>query len=269
MVRRLLLGVALAAGCGSGGGFPDAAPDVSPPGPGFFKVDWVVTDANSQPLDCSRISAAAVTATLRKHGTAGGSTQVFTCATGTGKSQAVEAGTYDITWELDSTQSLVLDTASPQKDVVIEDGQTTQLTSLAFSVDATGNVKLHLDALKPGGNCGTGADGAKIDAMTMTVQHNSSGPCEPVMFAVAAGATKPASTFAVDCSMATTSIPCIEHDQELSATAVPSDKYTFRVHGTVVGADCWSNNNQLTVPPLGGTLNQTLNLGHADGAPGC
>jgi len=157
---RLLVACVVAAGCGSGGGFPDAAVDSPPPGPGKFTVAWTVADANAQAIACSRISAATVTATLRNKFAVGGSTQVFTCGSSMGTSQAVPPGTYDISFELDSSTGGVLTTAPTQRDVVIADGQTTTLAPLAFTVEATGNLKLHLATNKAGGNCGTGTDGA-------------------------------------------------------------------------------------------------------------
>ena len=209
-----------------------------------------------------------MTATLRNKGAVGGSTQVFTCGTGMGTSQGVTPGTYDIAFELDSTTGPVLAMAPTQRDVVIADGQTVVLTPLAFAVEATGGMKLHLATNKLGGNCGTGTDGGKIDAMTISVAHQTTGPCEPIAFAISAGATKPAGTYTINCTTPT-STACIESDQELTATAVPSDKYTFKIQGDTVGVHCWNNTDQVTVPPLGGTLTKTLNLAHADGTPGC
>ena len=269
MVRARLLACVVAAGCGSGGGFPDAAIDSPPPGPGKFMVDWTVSDTASQPVPCSRINASTVTATLRSHAIAGGSTQVFTCGTGSGTSQSVDPGTYDIAFELDSAQGAVLTTAPTQKDVVIQEGQITHLTALAFALDATGAMKLHLTAGLAGGNCAAAPGGAAIDTMTISINHQSTGPCEPIMFAIGAGATKPAGTYTINCTTPATT-PCIESDQEITAMGVPSDKYTFHIQGNVGAAACWTNSDQVTVPPLSGTLTTTLNLGHAPtGTPGC
>ena len=268
MVRARLLACVVAAGCGSGGGFPDAAIDSPPPGPGKFTVDWMVTDTASQTVPCSRISAAVVTATLRNHAAAGGSTQVFTCGTLTGTSQSVDPGTYDIDFELDSTTGGVLTTVPTLKGVVIQEGQITHLPPLTFAVDATGAMKLHLTA-GAGGNCAPAPGGAAIDTMTISINHQSTGPCEPIMFAIGAGATKPAGTYTIDCTTPA-STPCIDNDQEITARGVPSDKYTFHIQGNVGAAACWNNSDQVTVPPLGGTLTTTLNLGHAPtGTPGC
>ena len=269
MVRARLLACVVAAGCGSGGGFPDAAPDSPPPGPGKITVNWTVTDTSTnQPVACSRISAATVTATLRNRSAVGGQTQVFTCSTGMGTSQGIDPGTYDIAFELDSTQGPVLTTAPSQNGVVIEAGATTQLAPLAFAVNATGAIKLHLST-GSGTNCGAAPTNAAITTMTISMNHQSTGPCEPVTFAIGAGATKPAGSYTINCTTAAIA-PCIENDQELSAVGVPSDKYTFQIHGNVAAAACWNNTDQVTVPPLGNTLTTTLNLGHAPaGTPGC
>ncbi len=270
MVRARLLACVVAAGCGGGGGFPDAAVDSPPPGPGSFSLDWSVTDTGNQPIACSKIGATAVTATLRNLAAVGGMTEVFTCATGSGTSQRdITPGTYEISFELDAGSGTVLQTAPTQHAVVIQSNQVTKLASLSFAVNATGGMKLHLASNKAGGNCGVAPSGAAIDAMTISIQHGSTGPCEPIAFAIAAGATKPAGNYTVDCTTPAVG-PCIESDQEVTAIGVPSDQYTFHIHGNVAAATCWTNNDQVTVPPLGANAIKTLNLGQAaPGTPGC
>jgi hypothetical protein len=262
--------MAVAGGCGDGGGFPDAAVDSPPPGPGAFTLAWTVTDANQQPITCGQIGATAVTATLRNLAASGGQTEVFTCATGSGMSQKdLTPGTYEIMFELDAGNGTVLQTAPTLHGIVIQSNQVTALAPISFAVQATGGMKLHLSANKPGGNCAAAPNGAAIDAMTISVQHQTTGPCEPIMFAIAAGATQPAGTYTINCTTPA-SAPCIDSDQELTAVGIPSDKYTFHIQGNTAGATCWTNNDQVTVPPLDGTLTTTLNLGHAPaGTPGC
>ena len=231
-------------------------------------MKWTVTDTSGAPLACDKINGVGVTATLRDKQTVGGFTEVFTCDTGMGTSQTFEPGTYDIAWELDAANGTVLTTAPTQTGVVTPADTTTSLPDLTFAVNATGNVALTLDTHQAGGNCGTGADGAKIDAMTISLVHGMVGACEPVTFAISAGATRPAGTYTVDCTTPVTT-GCIENDQTLTAMNVPTDKYTFAVHGTVAGAACWNNSDSARVPANAGTLTTTLNLAHAIGVPGC
>jgi hypothetical protein len=259
-----------AVGCGGGGGFPDAAIDSPPPGPGSFSLAWTVTDSNGAPIDCSKIGGATVTATLRNLSAVGGQTEVFTCMTGMGMSQKdITPGTYEISLELDSTTNTILQTVATQHAVVINSDSVTALTPVVFAVNAVGGLKLHLATNKAGGNCGAAPDGGAIDAMTISVNHETTGPCEPISFTIGAGATTSATMYTINCTTPATA-PCIEADQEIDATMVPSDKYTFHITGSTAGANCWSNNDMITVPPLGGTLTTTLNLGHAPvGTPGC
>ena len=60
--RMLLLTAVTLAGCGSGGGFPDAPQDDAPPAPGTFTLEWAVTDTNNNLITCDQIGAQSVTA---------------------------------------------------------------------------------------------------------------------------------------------------------------------------------------------------------------
>jgi len=50
---------------------------------------------------------------------------------------------------------------------------------------------------------------------------------------------------------------------------VPSGGYQLHVRGQVAGAECWTNDDALAVPPLGRDLTRTLNLGFQAATPGC
>jgi hypothetical protein len=269
MARSLrMVGLVLVAACGGGGGFPDAKPIDTAVPTGTFTVDWSLTDTNNQNLTCDRIGAQSVTVLVHNRAVMGGSTAVFTCPTGTGQSQAIDAGTYDMQFELDG-QAGVLATAPAQSNIVITPGQNTRLAPLVFAVDATGGLALSLASGKSGGNCGaTSANGAGITSTTITLVHTADGTCEPTTFAISAGATQPASNYTIDCTSPVTG-PCIESDQTLSVAGIPSDAYTIHVNAQESGTTCWSNNDSLQVPPLSQTLTRTLNLAFATGTPGC
>ena len=258
------------AACGSGGGFPDAKPiDVMPPG-GTFTLDWAVVDGNNQNLTCDRIGAQTVTVLTHNRAFAGGSTQVFTCSTGMGQSQALIAGDYDFDFELDASGSMQLATAPGQHDLTITSGQNTLLTPLTFTVDATGALSLNLSTGKVT-NCGGSSNDGRITSTTITLVHTVDQTCEPVTFNISASTigSEPAGTYTVNCTTPTVG-PCIEADQLLTATNVPSDNYTVHVKGNIGASTCWSNNDSLQLPPLGQTLMRTLNLGYAPmGTPGC
>jgi hypothetical protein len=259
-----LLGVVVASACGDGGGFPDARGPDAPPVGGTFTLAWSLADDGGAPVSCEQVGALTLTVIARNTQIAGGLTEVFSCSTGMGQSQAMLPGTYNLQFELHGASG-VLATAPSQHDVVITSGQDTALTPLAFELDATGGLALTLSA-GSGGNCGAG--GAGIQNMTITLHHSGDQSCAPITFAISAGASHPAGTYTVNCA-APVLAPCIESDQTLSATDVPSGAYTIRVRGKVGGIDCYTNNDGIQVPPLGEVLMRTLNLSHAATTPGC
>lgn len=256
MTPRYLFALSLFAGCGNSGGFPDAPP-IDSPATAKFSVTWSVIDENSQPLPCSRIAAQNMTVLAHNKAFVGGETQIFTCDTGSGTSQDVFAGIFDLNFELSSASFGVLATAAQQTNVDIPAGSTTPLAPLVFQVEALGNLQLKLNA----GGAGNCAGGAAIDTFAISVTRNSDGACVPVTFAVSAGSSGgTAGTYATSCSApADYSGGCILSDQTLSATGVASDAYTVHIKGKKTG-DCYINNDFLQVPPLSKTLTRTLNL---------
>lgn len=269
-VRRMVqmtVASALVAACGDGGGFPDAMPIDAAPMPGRFTLAWALTDPTRGVILCEDIDALSVTALVRNRAVQGGSTEVFTCPSLMGTSQDVVPGIYDIDFELigpgGDPSTGVIATAPRQQGVTIGAGQTVALAPLAFEVDATGGLALNLTTNASGGNCGaTATGGAGITSMTITLFRATDLPaCEPVTFAISAGATGQARTYTVDC---TTPAPtaCIESDQTLTATGLASGDYTIHVRGTTTTvSECRTNDDTLPVPPLGRDLTRTLNLG--------
>lgn len=272
-VRGVILS-ALVAACGGGGGFPDAPPIDMPPPLGTFSLAWTVKDTGGNPITCDQIGAQAVTVLTRNRAIQGGSTEVFTCSTLMGGSQGLVPGTYDLDFELGGVGGAVgtgiIATSPRQMGIVIKSGENVTLTPLAFSVNATGGIKVNLSANKPGGNCGSvGNNGAGITGVTLTLQHTTGGACEPVTFTIAPNATLPGGSYTVNCTSPTVA-PCIEADQQLSVTGVPSDGYQLHVRGKVATANCWTNDDTLPVPPLGRDVMRILNFAAAaSGTPGC
>ena len=272
-VRGVILS-ALVAACGGGGGFPDAPPIDMPPPLGTFSLAWTVKDTGGNPITCDQIGAQAVTVLTRNRAIQGGSTEVFTCSTLMGGSQGLVPGTYDLDFELGGVGGVVgtgiIATSPRQMGIVIKSGENVTLTPLAFSVNATGGIKVNLSANKPGGNCGSvGNNGAGITGVTLTLQHTTGGACEPVTFTIAPNATLPGGSYTVNCTSPTVA-PCIEADQQLSVTSVPSDGYQLHVRGKVATANCWTNDDTLPVPPLGRDVMRILNFAAAaSGTPGC
>ena len=270
MRAALTLILFVSAACGGGGGFPDAKSKDDAAVPlGTFHLSWSLTDANDAPIDCARVAAITVTATLRSASVSGGSTQVFTCNGGTGTSQGIAPGTYSIDYELDAGSGMISSLPRVQ-GIVIQSNQVTELSPLVFKVDATGNLALHLTANKAGGNCApTTSAGADILNTTFVLQHTPGAACEPVTLTIAAGATHGASSYTVDCTTPVVG-PCIENDQAITTTGTPSGSYQLHIRGLVTGGiACWANDDQVVIPAASGTLTRTLNLGYQMTTPGC
>ncbi len=258
----------LLAACGGGGGFPDAPPPDEAGPTGNFSVTWSVVDQDNDPIACERIGAQTVTTLAHNLAYEGGTPETFSCSTGMGTSQALVPGTYEMNFELHGTAG-TLATGAKQTPVTITANQTTALDPVTFQVEALGGLALQLSTGKPGGNCGaTSADGAGIDQVSITLKHNSDGVCEPITLTISDGATQTGGSYTIDCT-APVDRACIESDQILSATGVPSDAYTITVRGKVAGTTCWLNGDSLQVPPLNQTLTRTLNLAQQTQTPGC
>jgi len=270
MSRALVLVTVI--GCGDGGGFPDAPPIDVPPTPGTFSLAWTVTNTGGSPITCDEIGAQAVTALMRNRAVQGGSTEVFTCSTKAGMSQALVAGTYDINFDLNGVGgdpvTGVIATAPAQMGVEIQAGQNTALMPLTFAVNATGGLRLKLMSSASAGNCvPTAQQGAGITTNTITLTKVSDGMCAPLTFNVSAGTMGgTAGTYVVNCTTPTVA-PCFERDQELTVTGVVSGSYAISVRANRGGTECFTSVDQLPVPPIGRELVRTLNL--APVTPAC
>ncbi len=267
---KFVVASVLAAGmvsCGSGGGFPDAAVIDAPPPPGRFTLQWTLTDTNGAQITCDQVGAQSVTVLLRNRAVQGGSTQVFTCAGGSGMSEELSPGIYDLSFQLIGTGGNPPDgliaTSAMQMGIVVPSGGSIQLAPLAFAVQATGGLALTFDAPAAGTNCGpTAGGGSAITTMTITID-DSSGTCQPLTFQVAGQGP-----YMVSCG-APTPINCIETTDAVTIASMPSGNYTIHIRGMRGAETCFSNNDQLPVPPLGKTLTRTLNLGLSSAAAAC
>jgi len=156
---------------------------------------------------------------------------------------------------------VTLATSPTQHGIVIESNQNVRLASLAFAVEATGALALNLSTGRAGGNCGAVAmSGGGITATQITLFRNSDMTCNPLVLAISAGATKPMSSYTINCAMPLNG-PCIENDQSITATGVAADSYTIHITAKQGPLVCWTNNDSIVVPPLGATLTRQLNLG--------
>lgn len=263
LLLMTMIAFPVGAGCGGGGGFPDAAaePDATPQG--TFSLDWsLVKMSDGTAVDCDQVGAVTVTTLLRNRAVQGGFTEVFSCGTGSGTTPLIPIGTYDIGFELTGVTGVIA-TAPEQMGIVIQQNTNTPLTPVTFTVNAIGGLDLRLDALKQGGNCETVANGgAGITQMTITLEHVSGGACEPATLMI--GNTP----YTINCTTPMTTA-CIEKTTPVTAAGLPSDNYRIHVRGHQTSAqNCYVNDDSLRVPPNEMSLARTLNLA-ASGAAGC
>jgi len=256
-----LLWIAGVVGCGDTGGFPDAMTPEGPPPGGTFSLSWSLTDTGGAPLDCDRVGGVTVTMVLRNRGVQGGSTEVFTCGTGSGMTPPLLPGTYDIQFELAGATGLIT-TAPAQMGVVVESAKDTPLVPVTFAINAVGGLALTFDALKPGGNCAAVAsNGAGITAMSIALNHSSGGACEPATLMI--GSTP----YTIDCTTPV-EVGCIESTVEVTGANLPSDSYQIHVRGKQGVQTCFANDDTIRVPTNAMAFQRALNLAPT-GAPGC
>jgi hypothetical protein len=273
MLGLRALGLGLLAACGSGGGFPDARVIDQPPPGGTFTLDWALGDTGNNAITCDQVGAQSVTVLTHNQAVEGGNTQVFACSTLMGQSQAMSPGVYDFDFALVAATGN-LATAPGQHSITISSGTNTRLAPLAFALDATGALALHL-ATGRTTNCGTpaGPTAGGITSTQITMTRNSDLACAPITLQIGASVISGAlaSSYTIDCTNPAVG-PCIETDQAVTATGVAADNYTIHIKGMQPGSPsktCWTNGDSIVVPPLGGTLTRQLNLAFATGTPGC
>jgi hypothetical protein len=264
----ILVGLIAHGGCGGceGGGFSVDASEIDAVLQGTVTLAWSLTDLNGQPIQCDQVGASSVFLELRSHSTLSGAVASFSCQNNPSTSPPIAPGLYDVSFELHGI-NLTSVTAPGQAGVVIAPGQDTRLAPVTFAVDTMGGLALSLAAPPSTTNCKPpGMMGAGITGITITLVHTAGG-CAPVTFVRTRGATMLGS-YTVNCSSPQVA-SCIETDETLTVTDVPSGAYTIHVRGKVGAVDCWNNDDTLQVPPQGKVLSETLNLGFQTRTPGC
>ena len=196
----------------------------------------------------------------------GGFTEVFSCGTGMGTTPPIPIGIYDIRFELTGVGG-VITTAAEQMGVVISANQNTPLTPVTFSVNAIGGLDLKIDAAKQAGNCDTVANnGAGITSMTITLNHQMGGACEPATLMID---STPPRTYTINCGTPV-STQCIEKTTAVTAMGLPSDSYQIHIRGfqTGIAQPCFVNDDLIRIPPNAMSLMRTLSLA-GSGQAGC
>jgi len=251
-------------GCGGGDGFADAAVDAAVPG--TVTLAWSLTDLSGNPITCAQIGANTIALQLQGRKTAGVLVSL-SCDRGSGTSQPVAPDTYDVSIELHGV-GLTTVVVPDQNKVVVHPGADTPLAPVVFQVDPTGGLVVALLAVPQiTSNCGDPPAGAGITATTITLQHETTGPCEPVTFTHTKGATVLA-PYKINCSSPLV-VNCIENDESLSIASLPSGPYTIHIVGKINNAACWKNDDALQVLPQGKSQSIAFNLAYHRETVGC
>jgi hypothetical protein len=230
---------------------------VTPNATGTLSLAWTLTDAGGAPITCDQISATTIALTLQSSDGVFGVAESFSCGNSPSTSPAIPVGHYSVSIELHGT-GLDAVVAPRQDGVAIVENQNTVLAPVTFAVNATGNVALQIAPPAPlTTNCGAPPTGAGINAETITLEHTGDG-CLPITFTRTKGGTT-IDTYTVNCA-APNNIGCIEKDETLTATNVPSGPYTIHIRGKIGATDCFTNDDSLAVPAQGKSLTRTLNL---------
>lgn len=251
-LRAILLCAAVTAGCGDDGSTNAVT--------GTFSLAWTLTDTGGAPITCDQIGATTIAVTLQRTDGSSSPTASFACGGSPGTSPAIPVGHYNVSIALQGT-GLDAVAAPAQNGVVIAQNQTTALAPVTFAVNATGNLALQIAPPSPlTTNCGAAPTGAAINAETITFEHTGDG-CLPITFTRSKGGT-----YTVNCA-APNNAGCIETDETLTATNVPSGSYTIHIRGKIGATDCFTNDDALSVPAQGRSLTHTFTL--AATKPGC
>jgi hypothetical protein len=132
----VVLLVALAPACGGDDeASPDAnlTPDARPPR-GTFSLEWTITQGGD-PATCADVNGSQVVISFIKQGTAGGDNAVINCTAGSGVSQEINVGTYDLDIDLvDTSIQSVLDSPIMVNGVEITENGETALDPVVFEV---------------------------------------------------------------------------------------------------------------------------------------
>ncbi len=253
------------AGCSNDVALTDARPQIDAAIRGQIALSWSLAHGGG-PLTCADVAATTVTVDIVHDGDAFGVVDTFACDSAMGTSRMVGPGLYHLRLSVSGTGG-TLDGPHAVRDQTVPPGGVVTAPAVAFDVDPSGGLRFKVTTPTTGNCAATAGGGAGITAMRIELRDHT-GACVPASFAVAAGATVPAGTYASDCVGST--YACIDGDQDVAVTGLRSGSYSMVMTGSVGAAACWRRQPNAVVPAAGRTadlLAQQLLL--ATGVPGC
>jgi hypothetical protein len=226
-------------------------------------IAWSLGDLEGHPATCDEVGASTVELSLRDVVTSASTTASLPCSHSPGTTQAVAAGTYDITIRLQATDGTTLATGVGRTNVAIAAGAPTVLAPAVFFATTKGGLVISLVASGAPSNCG--ARDAGITGVFITLIR-SGGSCAPVTFIRSRGTTR-LGTYTVNCGTPLNG-GCIEADETLTVPQLEPDTYKVHVQANVGALKCWNNDDVLEVPLRPSPVVRTLTLEHQN-SPGC
>ncbi len=240
----LLVSAATASACNHVG--PDVAAR------GSASIAWSQTMAD-RPVTCARAGAVSVSLLLHPRG-GDDITTTFACADGEGTTPPVLAGPYDATLTLRAADGTVIATAPTQANVTVGADLVTALAPVEFVSADRGTLVVSFTAIGTLANC-SGPQGLNGISIKMEA---AAGACAAVTFARARGATQ-LGTYTVDCGSPVITT-CIERDETLTATDVPSGAYVVHVIGFNGARRCRAEDDVLSVAAGGAITTKLVQL---------
>ena len=133
----LILACALGAAACGGDDEPAAdantTPDARPPR-GTFSLTWSITEGGN-PSDCASVNGSQVVISFIRQGEGGGDNAVINCSAGSGESQEINVGTYDLDIDLvDSSIQSLLDAPVMVNGVEVTENNDTALEPVVFEL---------------------------------------------------------------------------------------------------------------------------------------
>lgn len=235
--------------CRSGEATPDASFVDAPPSQGTLSLSWRLTDGTGD-ITCADVAGLSVRMLVTPAIGGFADIDIFGCTAGSVTSRGFDATTYDVRLELSAAAGL-LATPVVINDVVVEPGRDTNLGEFVFEVPAIGNLQFTIDSDSLGLNCDPAPGGGGISSVVFELR-DAANQCTGT-FDIAAGATQPAGTYASDCS---TAYGCIENDQPITVSNIPSGSYRLIIRADKGGLPCYERTSQFEVP--GNNLTEDL-----------
>ena len=243
---------AMVAGCGGGGGSPDASPpDAEIAAPGQVRLAWALVDGDEE-IACEDVGATSLSLTAIPIDGFVGEVRTRRCDEGAGGVLfEVAPGVYAARFELLSRAGRL--GAAVQLDrLEVLSQQEVLLDPITFDVPRRGGASFRVQARPFADNCG-GDGAAPIEAMRIEL-HQRGGDCVPIRFEIDEGAGVFSGGYESECEGEL--VECIEDVQRVSFEGAEPASYVLDVIARDEGGNCYGRRSPFEVS--GGGLERAL-----------